>query len=133
MGAMPAAGTAAVGGLQLPPGRPCPDRLDPPSWEERFAAVPVQLNNSAVTLQIGAPPRRLADAQRLVAQLIAIADVPVDEALTESDRFARQLLGELPPGGHQTDFSQTLWYVQLKHHPLDILEEMAPPLPSDLT
>jgi Domain of unknown function (DUF4253) len=53
------------------------------SWEERFAAVLVQLEPSAITLAVGAPPTNVAQATDLAAELTAIAgdtDDPQDLA-----------------------------------------------------
>jgi hypothetical protein len=86
----------------------------------------VELNHSALTLHVGAAPRRLEDAQRLVAELVVIAKILVDESVTEWDHFARQLTGERASGGRQADFSSSLWYVQVREEPTAFLERLLP-------
>ena len=44
------------------------------SWERRFAAVPVQLEPSAVTLHVGAPPADAQGRAEFVSELAAVAD-----------------------------------------------------------
>lgn len=63
------------------------------SWEERFAAVPVQLDASGVTLHIGVPVTDPAEAFKLAIELLTIT-----EEDSELERLAESLL-------HQREWS----------------------------
>jgi Domain of unknown function (DUF4253) len=98
------------------------------SWQERFAAVPVQFEPSALTLHIGAPPTRMDQALDLAAEICAIAEAPLAHGATAAD-LAQILL----TGHHDSDefplqamaVSPTLWRFAFREYCTDALRRLA--------
>jgi hypothetical protein len=82
------------------------------SWEERFAAVPVQLQPASVVLHIGAPPTSLAQAHALTAEIAATTEEVLDS--DSLDAGAQLLLspGLPPPTG--PCLTNTAWQITFR-------------------
>lgn len=85
------------------------------SWEERFLAVPVQLEPDAFVLSIGAPPTTLEQAVLLAGELTAITQTPIWPGMLAE--IAQLLLPDGSPDYSNQDLSEfslspTLWKIR---------------------
>jgi Domain of unknown function (DUF4253) len=95
------------------------------SWEERFAAVPVEIDLATIVLNIGRPPQTEAQAERLVAEFAAVCEFSVHE--DEADwlhRTASVLLPDSPIRALSDDLSPTHWRISFQETPPDTLFEL---------
>jgi hypothetical protein len=95
------------------------------SWEDRFAAVPVQIDPSQVVLHVGRPPQSRAQAERLVAEFAAVCEL---EILAEEDWLDRTAAALLPDGAArptEDDLSPTHWRISFQEAPPDALFALA--------
>jgi hypothetical protein len=79
------------------------------SWEERFAAVPVALDPSGVSLFVGAAPDDDVQAARLAAEHYAIAGAGNDKAALAAWAERLRAPSTIPDGGGYSDISATRW------------------------
>jgi hypothetical protein len=80
------------------------------SWEERFAAVTVQVNWFSVTLHVGAPPTHVEQAIKLVAEFAAITNFVIDEDGAEIFLAETLVLGSRHRHRH-SQFSPNRWEI----------------------
>ena len=98
------------------------------SWEQRFAAVPVELEPSALTLHIGAPPTRIEQARKLAAEIAGIVEGPLLagaalEGLAQTLLTGRgELATDLP--SPDLDVSPTLWRFAFREEATDALLDL---------
>jgi hypothetical protein len=87
------------------------------SWEERFGAVPVQLDPSTVVLHADAPPTSVRQVRALAAEMAAITEN------VEDLRDAEQLLLTPPPLPRWAwpHLSTTLWRIAFVQQFPDVL------------
>jgi hypothetical protein len=98
------------------------------SWEERFAAVPVEFEPSALTLHIGAPPTRMDQALDLAAEICAIVEAPLAQgatlpALAQILLTGRHDFDEFPL--QAMEVSPTLWRFAFREYCTDALGRLA--------
>lgn len=98
------------------------------SWEERFGAVPVQLEPSALTLHIGAPPKRMEQAMHLAAELCAVAEGPFIPPSSLGGLAEMLLTGKAtaPLEMPEMHASPTLWRFAVREYCPEALRELAP-------
>jgi hypothetical protein len=97
------------------------------SWEERFAAVPVEFEPSALTLHIGAPPTRMDQALDLAAEICAIVEAPLTHGATVSALAQMLLTGrhdhhEFPL--QAMEVSPTRWRLAFREYCTDALRRL---------
>jgi hypothetical protein len=102
------------------------------SWEERFGAVLVQLEPSAVALSVGAPPAERDQALDLARELTAIArDNPDPGALSA---LADMLLTGRHTGDSEPPLqalgSTTMWRFSFREESPDTLDALVIPTPT---
>jgi hypothetical protein len=91
------------------------------SWEERFAAVPVQIDPSQIVLHVGRPPQARAQAERLVAEFAAVCELEIHDEPDWFDRTAALLLPDGPGRPLDHDLSPTHWRISFQEAPPDAL------------
>lgn len=95
------------------------------SWEERFAAVPVQIDLATITLNVGRPPQTHTQAQRLVAEFAAVCELAIDKDDDWLDRTASLLLHGSPSDPSFDTVSPTHWRISFQEQPPEALSELA--------
>jgi hypothetical protein len=95
------------------------------SWEERFAAVPVQIDPSTIVLNVGRPPQQKAQAERLVAEFAAVCEFEVREDVDDWLHWtAAALLPDSPVAPLADNLSPTHWRISFQEAPPDALFEL---------
>jgi Domain of unknown function (DUF4253) len=95
------------------------------SWEERFAAVPVQIDPSTIILNVGRPPQTHTQAQRLVAEFAAVCELDLVADDDWLERTASLLLHGSPIGPAFGTLSPTHWRISFQEQPSEALAELA--------
>jgi Domain of unknown function (DUF4253) len=95
------------------------------SWEERYAAVPVQIDPSTIILSVGRPPQTHTQAQRLVAEFAAVCELDLVADDDWLERTTSLLLHGSPIGPEFDTLSPTHWRISFQEQPSEALAELA--------
>jgi hypothetical protein len=95
------------------------------SWEERFAAVPVEIDLATIVLNIGRPPQHRAQAERLVAEFAAVCEFEISEQVDDwLSRTTALLLPDSPVPPLADNLSPTHWRISFQEAPPSALFEL---------